>query len=637
MENNKRKHAWRISLGVFLVALTVRAIYLYLIQPLPFTTHLSLDAASYDHWAQRIAAGDWLGDRVFYQAPLYPYVLGLLYAVFGHSLNLVRALQLVIGALNCMLIFWIGERVFGKKQALWTAGITLFYGIFVFYEGAIGKDGLSIFLSNMALWGFLVSADKPAWHRWLLTGAAFGCAVLTRGNLILLAPFMALWAVVAMRGHPRRTMVLALLSFVVGTGITISPATIRNYIVDQDLVLSTSQAGQNFYIGNNPRANGFFENPERIRLNPKYEEDDFMAEALRKTGRNAMKPSEISGFWFQEGLRFIRDNPAKAFALTAKKTAMFWNRFEIPDNYNYDFYRNRVVILQVLFLGFGIVAPLGLFGFILARRNPGTWLLALFVFGYMASIVPFHMASRYRLPIVPPLIILAGYSLQWMVETARARRYGRLGAAVALLCSLVLAVNWKVVDERTTFKAPYTELGIIAAQKGEDKDAIEHFEKALSLDPTYAPALYGLGNVYVKQGKLLQAVSAYQKALKADPEFLMSWNNLGKTYVRLGMFDAALESFNEALRLRPSFAEAAAGKGLVFHSLGKYDKAIHAFQKAITANPQYAPGYYNLACAYARQGHREKARAALDKAISLNPKYEKKALQDQDLEILQGP
>ena len=101
---------------------------------------------------------------------------------------------------------------------------------------------------------------------------------------------------------------------------------------------------------------------------------------------------------------------------------MFWNHFEIPDNYNYYFTRQHVVTLRVLFLGFGIVAPLGLLGLFLARRLPGTWLFALFTFGYMVSIVPFHMASRYRIPVVPILILFAGYTVARAIHAFKSRR-----------------------------------------------------------------------------------------------------------------------------------------------------------------------------------------------------------------------
>ena len=48
------------------------------------------DAHGYDEWARRIAGGDWIGSEVFYQAPLYPYFLGVIYAIAGRDLLIVR-------------------------------------------------------------------------------------------------------------------------------------------------------------------------------------------------------------------------------------------------------------------------------------------------------------------------------------------------------------------------------------------------------------------------------------------------------------------------------------------------------------------------------------------------------------------
>ncbi|HEY1913231.1 MAG TPA: hypothetical protein VGG73_20060, partial [Vicinamibacterales bacterium] len=70
---------WRHSLTIFLVALSVRLVHVWQLRASPFFAILMGDSHGYDEWAQRIAAGDWLGHDVFYQAPLYPYVLGVIY------------------------------------------------------------------------------------------------------------------------------------------------------------------------------------------------------------------------------------------------------------------------------------------------------------------------------------------------------------------------------------------------------------------------------------------------------------------------------------------------------------------------------------------------------------------------------
>src|SRR5689334_15669568 len=70
---------------VFALALAVRVLHLWQIRRAPFLSLLMGDALSYDLWAQRIASGEWLGREVFYQAPLYPYLLGVLYRIVGHD------------------------------------------------------------------------------------------------------------------------------------------------------------------------------------------------------------------------------------------------------------------------------------------------------------------------------------------------------------------------------------------------------------------------------------------------------------------------------------------------------------------------------------------------------------------------
>jgi hypothetical protein len=83
---------------IFLVALSVRLLHVWQIRRTPFFDVLMGDAGGYDQWAQRLAAGDWIGKDVFYQAPLYPYFLGVLYALFDRDLLIVRIVQAVIGS-----------------------------------------------------------------------------------------------------------------------------------------------------------------------------------------------------------------------------------------------------------------------------------------------------------------------------------------------------------------------------------------------------------------------------------------------------------------------------------------------------------------------------------------------------------
>src|SRR5438445_8898313 len=112
------------ALVIFAVAFTLRIVHIWQMRNAPFFTLLMGDARSYDEWAQRIAGGDWIGHDVFYQAPLYPYFLGVMYRLAGRSLMLVRIVQAVIGSGSCVFVAMAARRLFSPTAGL-VAGLML--------------------------------------------------------------------------------------------------------------------------------------------------------------------------------------------------------------------------------------------------------------------------------------------------------------------------------------------------------------------------------------------------------------------------------------------------------------------------------------------------------------------------------
>ena len=76
------------------------------------------------HWTANVAPERlwlaWYGHaQVYHQAPLYPYLVGALYALSDGNVLTVRLLQAVMGAATCVLVFLI---LVGKVRAI-VAGI----------------------------------------------------------------------------------------------------------------------------------------------------------------------------------------------------------------------------------------------------------------------------------------------------------------------------------------------------------------------------------------------------------------------------------------------------------------------------------------------------------------------------------
>src|SRR2546427_12084352 len=143
------------ALVIFAVAFTLRIVHIWQMRNAPFFTLLMGDARGYDEWAQRIAAGDWVGRDVFYQAPLYPYFLASIYWIAGRSPTLVRIAQAVIGSCSCVLIAAAARRLFSARAGL-LAGLVLgVYAPGVFFVGLLqraGVDGIFFFVAPGVGW-----------------------------------------------------------------------------------------------------------------------------------------------------------------------------------------------------------------------------------------------------------------------------------------------------------------------------------------------------------------------------------------------------------------------------------------------------------------------------------------------------
>ena len=233
------------ALLIFVVAFAVRLIHIWQLRSSPFFDTLLGDANGYDLWAQRLSGGDWVGSEVFYQAPLYPYFLGAVYALFGRDLLIVRVVQALIGSASCVLIGLAGARLFSKSAGL-AAGFALaLWAPAIFFDAVLQKSVLDMFFMCLALWLISGIRDQgPGIGVGIALGATMAALSLTRENGLLLVAVVLVWMV--WKSKP------SAIAFAVGLALIFTPVVIRNYAIDGGLYLTTSQFGSNFYIGNNP-------------------------------------------------------------------------------------------------------------------------------------------------------------------------------------------------------------------------------------------------------------------------------------------------------------------------------------------------------------------------------------------------
>ncbi len=579
---------------VFLSALTVRLCYLFQIKDNPAFYNLILDCLAYDKWAMNIASGNWLRDQVFYQDPLYPYFLALIYKLFGHDLLLTRIIQTVIGSVNCVLIYFICREVYGKKVALVGGFISAFYGIFIFYDGMINKPFLGVFFINLALLAFIVGIRKKNKGLFFISGGCLGLSMLARANILLMLPLFLIWICINSAGKKKFWYCG---SFLLGVALLTFPATFHNYKVSGSFVLTTSQMGQNFYIGNHRNNDtGTYLPPLFLRATPEFEEDDFKSRAEFLSGKK-LSPSEVSSFWVHETLSIIKSDSGRFIKNLWLKTRLFLNKFEAPDNHSYSFFKTYYSgILKWNPLDFRLIGSLGLAGLLLSffwkSENHFAKFLPLFFLLYLGSIIPFYIFSRYRLPILSILIALSSFFIIYLMERIKSASYKEVAFAV---CTFVLAFFFVNCDiKKDSFSNQFGNIAYSLVQQGDPEGGLVNYKKAVEIDPGYAEPYYFIGHIYAGMGELRQAEEYFKKSVGIEPKLFAGYSGLGIVSAKLGKMAEAESYLQRAVKLKPYAPEAHNNIGLIYAAKGKFELARAEFKEALSLDPNFVKASQNL-------------------------------------------
>jgi tetratricopeptide (TPR) repeat protein len=202
--------------------------------------------------------------------------------------------------------------------------------------------------------------------------------------------------------------------------------------------------------------------------------------------------------------------------------------------------------------------------------------------------------------------------------------------------------------------------------------AIEHYQRAVDLEPQFGPAHYALALAYRDEGAadrakahldayrqfgmrrpvpadrlldqisslkgtardllaegarlgraglLSEAIAAHLKALAADPSDAQAHVNLISLYGRTGETSKAEEHYRAALTVGGSLAEAHYNYGVLLVSVGRRDAAVDAFRQALGIDPFHAQAHNNLAALLAATGRLSEAAVHYRQALANDPQH----------------
>lgn len=392
-------------------------------QPSPAT-----DLRTYMDLSRSIVEGTFSGP-FYYQPFYYAFFLPCCRILGGGSVWMVIGVQALLGALTAVLAGLTAARLAGRRAGITAALLTAFLTPLVFYTPFHKLENLQSF--NLMLLAFLavLAVRRRRVGYDLALGAVAGVAVLTRGNMLLLAlPLFLFLGATEWRRSSWRHAVMCFAVMVLTMLAVEAPFMIYNSMQLGRLSGPSTAADAVLALGNTPEAPPGGRNPGLPAGPMEYPAayHEWMATAAERP---------VIGRVFE----WLRAEPAAFFELTFRKLLLFWDYREIPNNVALAGEGTTSRLLRFTVPG-GVVLALGVAGMLLLaasswrRRNAAWGALYLIVFCFWGGTAAFYNLERFRTPLLPVLAVFAGafVAVVWRRYRRKDWRYLRTAGVLAL-------------------------------------------------------------------------------------------------------------------------------------------------------------------------------------------------------------
>ena len=388
----------KLSCGILIAATLLRLIWAALIAPFPVS-----DGEAYNILAHTLVEYHTYGWGAFEPSAFWPpgtsSVYAALYSVFGFSLLPIVAFNIVCGTTIVGLTIWIGRIFFDERTALIAGVLLALWPSEIAYVTILASElpFTLLVLLGIADW-YGEHCSKPV--RAILSGMLFGAATYFR-PIGLLLPIVLLFADITNWQKFRSRLPMAALAMIVALA-TITPWSVRNFKVFGHPVLLTSSDGLNLWMGNNPKATGFYMAPpaDTAMLN-EYDQNKILGERAKK-------------YIIAEPAAFVIRTIKKVVLLHVGETiAVYWNTEGIQQRFG----GSAVLPLKVFMEGYWLVIlMLALVGIaVMARQrgilqtltHPAVLIWAYFTIVYAIILI----ADRFHFPSHPMISMLAAVAI----------------------------------------------------------------------------------------------------------------------------------------------------------------------------------------------------------------------------------
>jgi len=547
---------------VFACVLLIRVVVLARLTVSPFLLPTRGDMHFYDDWARRILSGQLIDHLAFYGLPGFSYLLAAIYKLAGYGPFVPAFLQALLDAGTAALIYKISVTIFpevGLRRAQ-VAGLIAAMGWAFFvpaqtYAVILMPTAWAVFIFWLILWRIISRRNQPKGWEALILGLLVGLTATAIASILFLIPLVvsAIFLKPATSIHSRLgSRISALLLLFLGAAAGTSPCWVHNCFIARDRVFLSAHSGINFWIGNNPAANGYPRFPPGLRAGQAAMLQDSI-DAAESAAGHSLKRGEVSRFWSAKARDYIKRYPAAWLRLVALKFRAFWSAFQYDDLSIITILREQKVTFPGIY--FGLVAALALPMMLLLWNTAplSRWITAAIVL-HLLALLPVFTTERYRLPIVPGLLVFAAFGLITFFNSLIAGKFNSVISYGALLTVSTLFVSWPQSDPSLWALDAYNS-GWQALESGDLALAEKKLQLARAYVPTNPETNFALGNLRLAEGNSAAASAFYLATLRLDNRHRGALNNLAVMALDGGKFDAAENWLRHAEDVDPGNAK----------------------------------------------------------------------------------
>lgn len=406
-----------VVFGVALVTGLLMALVVFRFQSL---VDQDIDPYFFGEMGQSIANGNGFagfGSLITRRAPLYPGMIGLVYAIVGDHARVVLVLQAFMFAGTCALVCDIGRRLYNRRTGIIAGLICACHPMLLRYIPNLHLETQLTLLMTLTLWLSIRFYERPTVERGALLGVAGAAAALTKAVAVVYPILFAVGIVVMYRKARKRgdsTPIpwKPLLAIPLLMVCVITPWTIRNYRSSGHFVPISSGTSDAFLRG------FIFSETDYILLRkPPYTDAENASNAyFRRLAEDAgtvweRDDYETDQILNKEAKRRLIHEPGAVVRKSIIGVFTFW--------YQLTSLKNSALALVLAVISWA----LALVGWRRSRRDgKPAWLVLLPVL-YLNGVLAVLLAlGRYSVPILPALIILSAYGIDTLLDRREARR-----------------------------------------------------------------------------------------------------------------------------------------------------------------------------------------------------------------------